>query len=67
MEQMLIGMPWWGYILLFGILFSGYMVLRTTIEERRMDENWIEQQGDVYIQRMNKEKEKRSNENSEKM
>jgi hypothetical protein len=61
MEQMLIGMPWWGYTLLFAILFSGYMVLRTTIEERRMDEQWIEQQGDVYIQRMQKEKESRSN------
>ncbi|OZM58731.1 SigE-dependent sporulation protein [Lottiidibacillus patelloidae] len=57
---MLIGMPWWGYMLLFGILFSGYMVLRTSIEERRMDEQWIEQQGEVYMKRMEQEKEERN-------
>jgi uncharacterized protein (UPF0128 family) len=59
MEQLLVGMPWWGYMLMFGILFSGYMVLRTSIEERRMDEQWIEQQGEVYIKRMEQEKEER--------
>jgi hypothetical protein len=55
-EQLLVGMPWWGYALLFGILFSGYMTLRISIEERRVDHEWIEKEGNVYIERMNKEK-----------
>ncbi|MEH7238393.1 sporulation YhaL family protein [Bacillus sp. JJ1562] len=52
--------PWFVYVALFGVLFSAYMVIRTSREERKIEDSYIEQEGNVYIERMNEEKEKRS-------
>ncbi|MEK5443909.1 MULTISPECIES: sporulation YhaL family protein [unclassified Fredinandcohnia] len=52
--------PWFVYVALFGVLFSAYMVIRTSREEKKIEDSYIEQEGNVYIERMNSEKEKRS-------
>ena len=59
MESMLT-VPWFVYVALFGVLFSAYMVIRTSREEKKIEDSYIEQEGNVYIERMNSEKEKRS-------
>ncbi|WP_099353389.1 sporulation YhaL family protein [Fredinandcohnia onubensis] len=52
--------PWFVYVALFGVLFSAYMVIRTSREDKKIEDSYIEQEGNVYIERMNSEKEKRS-------
>ncbi|WP_449539308.1 sporulation YhaL family protein [Ferdinandcohnia sp. Marseille-Q9671] len=52
--------PWFVYVALFGVLLSAYMVIRTTREERQTENSYIEQEGNVYIERMKNEKEKRT-------
>lgn len=56
----MLSVPWFVYVALFGVLFSAYMVIRTSKEEKKVDDSFIEQEGNVYIERMNSEREKRS-------
>ncbi|WP_010283525.1 sporulation YhaL family protein [Bacillus timonensis] len=56
----MLSVPWFVYVALFGVLFSAYMVIRTTKEEKKIEDSYIEQEGNVYIERMNSEREKRS-------
>jgi heme/copper-type cytochrome/quinol oxidase subunit 3 len=55
----MVSIPWFVYVALFGVLFSAYMVIRTTREEKLEENSFIEQEGNVYIERMNEEREKR--------
>ncbi|WP_453990623.1 sporulation YhaL family protein [Bacillus nitroreducens] len=55
----MLSVPWFVYVALFGVLFSAYMVIRTTREERKIEDSYIEQEGNVYIERMNDERERR--------
>jgi hypothetical protein len=59
LDQLFIGMSWWGYGLMFGILFSGYMMLRTSIEEKRAEQDLIEKQGSIYIEKIREEQNKK--------
>lgn len=54
-------LPWWMYIALFGVIFSAYMVVRTGRRERQIEEEFIEKEGQVFIERMNVERENRIN------
>ncbi|MCH1626806.1 sporulation YhaL family protein [Fredinandcohnia quinoae] len=56
----MLSIPWFVYVALFGVLFSAFMVIRTTREERQVDESFIEQEGNVYIERMNSERDSRT-------
>ncbi|WP_100488938.1 sporulation YhaL family protein [Sporolactobacillus pectinivorans] len=53
--------PWWIYLIIAGILFSGYQAFSLSRQDKEIDEEWNEQQGNVFIKRMNAEKEKRRN------
>lgn len=55
----MVTLPWWIYLILAGIVFSGYMTIRTTKEDKEVDQSFIEHEGEIYIERMNLEKEKR--------
>lgn len=56
----MLSIPWFVYVALFGVLVSAFMVIRTTREERQVDESFIEQEGNVYIERMELERESRT-------
>ncbi|MBD8067728.1 sporulation YhaL family protein [Bacillus sp. PS06] len=56
---MLFATPWWIYLALVGIVFSAYMIVRTSKEEKQVEDSYIEQEGQVYIDRINSEKELR--------
>lgn len=56
---MLLSTPWWIYLILVGVIFSAYMIVRTTLEEKKLEESFIESEGQVYIDRLNEEKEKK--------
>jgi hypothetical protein len=38
--------------LILGIIFSGYMAIRTAAKERAIDEAMIEKEGEVYMERI---------------
>ena len=51
--------PWWLYFVLAGIIYSGYKTMQLTAEERRVDQIHIEEEGRVYVERMEEERERR--------
>jgi hypothetical protein len=51
--------PWFVYLLVAGILYSGYKFVHLSREDHKADQEWIEQEGNVYIRRMEEEKERR--------
>jgi hypothetical protein len=50
---------WWVYFVLAAIIYCGYRALMVWLEDRRVDQEHIEEQGKEYIQRMEEEKKKR--------
>lgn len=53
-------LPWWMYFVVAGILFSGYRFLIESRADKEADEEWIEEQGQVYMNRIDAERKKRS-------
>ena len=53
-------LPWWVYLVIVGIVLSGYMVLYTSKKEQEMDNEFIEKEGEVYMKRLAEEREKRN-------
>ena len=53
-------LPWWVYLVIVGIVLSGYMVLYTSRKEQEMDNEFIEKEGEVYMKRLEEEREKRN-------
>jgi Sporulation protein YhaL len=56
---MLSSLPWWIYLVVAGIIFSGYMTVRTAAQEREIDQTFIEKEGEIYMERIRKERERR--------
>lgn len=52
-------LPWWGIMVVLGILFSGYQAFTLSRKDKANDDKWVEEQGNVYIKRMEMEKAKR--------
>ncbi|MDC2863648.1 sporulation YhaL family protein [Bacillus sp. BP-3] len=52
-------LPWWVYLIIIGIVVSGYMVLYTSKKEQEMDNEFIEKEGEVYMKRLAEERERR--------
>jgi hypothetical protein len=51
--------PLWVYFVVSGILVSAFMALKTGREERKFEMQIIEREGEVYMDRLEKEKEER--------
>lgn len=51
--------PWWLYFVLAGIVYSGYKTMQLTAEERKVDQIHIEEEGRVYVERMEEERRRR--------
>lgn len=51
--------PIWMYAVVAGIIISAAMALKTGREERLIEMESIEKEGEIYIIRLEKEKEKR--------
>lgn len=57
-------LPFWIYFVVAGIMISAYMVIKTGKEERRVEEEIIEREGQVYMERLEKERSKKKIEQS---
>ncbi|MFX3624150.1 MAG: sporulation YhaL family protein [Ectobacillus sp.] len=53
-------LPWWVYLVILGIIVSGYMVLYTSKKEQEIDREFIEREGEVYLKRIQEERERRA-------
>lgn len=54
---MIAGLQWWVYILIILIFLSGYMAFRAMRAERKLEHQYIEHEGKIYMERMEAEKE----------
>lgn len=52
-------LPWWIYVCIIGILISGYMAFKTHQQDKEIDDEFIEKEGQVYIERIEQERQKK--------
>ncbi|OAS84006.1 MULTISPECIES: sporulation YhaL family protein [Metabacillus] len=52
-------LPWWIYVCIIGILVSGYMAFKTAREDKLVDHEFIEKEGQVFIERIEQERQKK--------
>lgn len=52
-------LPWWIYLVLAGIIFSAYMMIKSAKDDQEVDMEFIEKEGEIYIQRMEEERARR--------
>lgn len=52
-------MPWFMLLVVIGICFSAYMTLRSAKEEKEIEDVIIEKEGQVYMDRIQEEREKK--------
>jgi Sporulation protein YhaL len=55
----MVTIPIWAYFAAAGIFISAYMALKTGKEERKLENESIELEGRVYMERIQKEKDAR--------
>ncbi|WP_017728684.1 sporulation YhaL family protein [Halalkalibacterium ligniniphilum] len=55
----LLASPWWVYFVLAGIVLSGYLSLKYTIEDQQIEKKWIEKEGEVYMTRIEEARERK--------
>ncbi|GAA0490695.1 sporulation protein YhaL [Salinibacillus aidingensis] len=54
---MMIGpFPWWIAVIIGLIIFSGYMAFRAIRSEMRLEQEFIEKEGKVYMDRIEEER-----------
>ncbi|WP_223700806.1 sporulation YhaL family protein [Sutcliffiella deserti] len=52
-------MPWWMLLVVIAICFSAYMTLRTAKEDKEIESAIIEKEGQVYMDRIQDERERK--------
>ena len=50
--NMIAGVPWWVYMMIIFIFFSGYMAFKAMRAEKKLEHQFIEQEGQVYMDRL---------------
>ncbi|WP_081472401.1 sporulation YhaL family protein [Ornithinibacillus scapharcae] len=61
--MVILGMPWWVFVVILFIFFSGYMSFRAMRAERELEKHFIEKEGQVYMNRIQEEREERLKQN----
>ncbi|HLQ70666.1 MAG TPA: sporulation YhaL family protein [Bacillota bacterium] len=51
--------PWWVLLMVLFIFLSGYMAFRAMRAERRLENYYIERDGNVYMERIERERQMR--------
>ncbi|WP_209122784.1 sporulation YhaL family protein [Alkalihalobacillus sp. BA299] len=51
--------PWWMYFVVLGILVSAYYFMKYSIEDKKIDEEFIEKEGQVFMERIEEDRAKR--------
>lgn len=61
---MILNIPWWVFVIILFICFSGYMAFRAMRAERRLEQQLIEREGEIYMERIRQERERRRRQQS---
>ncbi|MFC4559145.1 sporulation YhaL family protein [Virgibacillus kekensis] len=56
---MIAGVPWWVFMMIIFIFISGYMAFRAMRAERQLEQQFIEREGRVYMDRLEEERRKK--------
>lgn len=59
MTNFFASLPLWGYVIVAGIIFSGYKAIEGVLEDRRADYEHIEREGQVFLDRIEEERKRR--------
>lgn len=62
---MLFNIPWWIYLVIVFIIFSGYMSFRAMRAEKMLEQQYIEREGQIYMERIRQERMRKQQANSE--
>lgn len=57
---MILGVPWWVFLMIIFIFLSGYMAFRAMRAERELEHQFIEKEGKVYMDRLEELREQKS-------
>ncbi|MDC3415262.1 sporulation YhaL family protein [Aquibacillus sp. 3ASR75-11] len=57
---MILGTPWWVFMFVVFIFFSGYMAFRAFRAERLLEKQFIEREGKVYMERIEQARENKN-------
>lgn len=55
-EAMLLGIPWWVFICIASIFYCGYMAFRAIVADKKIENQFIEREGTIYLERMEAER-----------
>ncbi|MBT2218219.1 SigE-dependent sporulation protein [Virgibacillus dakarensis] len=50
------GVPWWVFMMILFIFLSGYMAYRAIRAEKKLEQQFIEREGNVYMERLEEER-----------
>ncbi len=53
---MIVGVPWWVFMMIIFIFLSGYMAFRAMRAEKQLEHQFIEREGKIYMERMEEER-----------
>lgn len=56
--------PIWVLLIVGGIIISAFMAIKTGRDERKEEHELIEKEGEIYIERLEKEREEREGQRS---
>lgn len=56
--KMIVGVPWWVFLMILFIFFSGYMAFRAIRAEKKLEQQFIESEGKVYMDRLEEARKK---------
>ncbi|WP_087973356.1 sporulation YhaL family protein [Oceanobacillus rekensis] len=51
--------PLWVFAVIILIFLSGYMAYRAMLAERKLDQQFIEREGNIYLERIQEDRQKR--------
>ncbi|UFU00481.1 sporulation YhaL family protein [Radiobacillus kanasensis] len=63
---MILGIPWWVYMFIGFIFFSGYMSFRAMRAEKKLEQRYIEQEGKVFMDRISERRNEKDEEFEQK-
>lgn len=55
-NKMALPIPWWVLVVILFICFTGYMSFRAMRAEKRLEQHYIESEGQIYMDRMEQER-----------
>lgn len=63
-KKLIFNIPWWIILMILFICFSGYMSFRAMRAERRLEQQFIEREGEIFMERMEQERARRQQSSS---